>query len=260
MKLLFLPPTLSHPNPLLRTFRISCFYKPPKSLSSPMVTSTAIPPRDRVISFGKHKGKMLGTLSSSYLKWISKNLRAREFEEWAILADQVLTDPVYKDRIEWEFAERLLTGNGASFSRSGEGAAAELAELSVRFGWDYEDDAAWRKVNFGLLGTSQGGRIPRISPNRTTTGVRKAAPVKREKARVSESEGSGREKRRERLRSKRSERPTEGKTRMVLSGINGVDDSDGKIDQNWTAEIPKRFPGRESLLKKVIDHKQNSVK
>ncbi|KAM0954739.1 hypothetical protein TB2_022860 [Malus domestica] len=54
---------------------------------------------------------MLGTLPSAYLKWVSKNLRTRDFEEWAKLADQVLDDAVYRDRIEWELAENILNGN-----------------------------------------------------------------------------------------------------------------------------------------------------
>ncbi|PHT27012.1 hypothetical protein CQW23_33383 [Capsicum baccatum] len=79
--------------------------------SSRSFGSRQIPARDRVIDFGKYKGKMLGTLPSKYLKWVTKNLRARDFEEWANLADQVLSDPVYKDRIEWEFAQALLNGD-----------------------------------------------------------------------------------------------------------------------------------------------------
>ncbi|KAF6141791.1 hypothetical protein GIB67_027969 [Kingdonia uniflora] len=54
---------------------------------------------------------MLGTLPSKYLKWVSKTLRARDYEEWAKLADEVLQDPVYKDRLEWELAEKILTGD-----------------------------------------------------------------------------------------------------------------------------------------------------
>ncbi|VVB00759.1 unnamed protein product [Arabis nemorensis] len=54
---------------------------------------------------------MLGTLPSSYLKWVSKNLRAGDSEYWAKLADEVLNDDVYKDKIEWEFAEKILHGS-----------------------------------------------------------------------------------------------------------------------------------------------------
>lgn len=48
----------------------------------------SIPARDRVIEFGKYRGKMLGSLPSRYLQWISKNLRARDFEEWSKLAGE----------------------------------------------------------------------------------------------------------------------------------------------------------------------------
>ncbi|KAM2468614.1 hypothetical protein FF1_010270 [Malus domestica] len=69
------------------------------------------PARDRVINFGKYKGKMLGTLPSAYLKWVSKNLRARDFEDWVKLADQVFDNAVYWDQIEWELAENALNIN-----------------------------------------------------------------------------------------------------------------------------------------------------
>ncbi|OWM64841.1 hypothetical protein CDL15_Pgr028558 [Punica granatum] len=66
------------------------------------------------MDFGEYKGQMLGTLPSTYLRRISKNLRACNFEEWSRLADEVLEDPVYKDKIEWEFAEGVLKGNRAA--------------------------------------------------------------------------------------------------------------------------------------------------
>ncbi|KAF9663458.1 hypothetical protein SADUNF_Sadunf17G0052200 [Salix dunnii] len=94
----------------------TCSFKPNKPLGTnwphnkPLKTTTT-PITDRLIDFGKYKGKMLGTLPSTYLKWISKNLRAGYYEHWAMLADQVLQDPVYKDRLEWEFADTVLNGN-----------------------------------------------------------------------------------------------------------------------------------------------------
>ncbi|KAI9125342.1 hypothetical protein K1719_003958 [Acacia pycnantha] len=36
------------------------------------------------------------------------------------LADQVLQDPIYKDRIEWEFAENVLNGNRSREKREAE--------------------------------------------------------------------------------------------------------------------------------------------
>lgn len=104
---------------------------------------------------------MLGTLPSKYLKWVSKTLRARDFEEWAQLADQVLVDPVYKDRIEWELAEVLLNGNEISTGKNVKSPVSDLLEISERFGWDNDDKIGWSKINFELLGTSKTGRIPR---------------------------------------------------------------------------------------------------
>ncbi|XP_068657471.1 uncharacterized protein [Aristolochia californica] len=120
-----------------------------------------LPARDRVIDFGKYKGRMLGTLPSTYLKWVTKNLRARDYEEWAKLADEVLHDPYYKDRLEWEHAESILQGNDSRRSTSAK-PVADLLEISERFGWDNDDKIGWKGVDFALLGTSKGGRIPRI--------------------------------------------------------------------------------------------------
>lgn len=122
--------------------------------------SSKIPARDRVLDFGKYKGKMLGTLPSKYLKWVSNNLRARDFEEWAKLADEVLQDPVYKDRLEWELAQKVLNGDDSRASRT-ETPVSDLLEISERFGWDNDNKAAWNRIDFGLLGSSKGGRIPR---------------------------------------------------------------------------------------------------
>ncbi|KAG9439622.1 hypothetical protein H6P81_019787 [Aristolochia fimbriata] len=120
-----------------------------------------LPARDRVIDFGKYRGRMLGTLPSTYLKWVSSNLRARDYEEWAKLADQVLRDPYYKDRLEWEHAEKILQGDQSSRSTSVK-PVADLLEISELFGWDNDDKIGWKRIDFALLGTSKGGRIPRI--------------------------------------------------------------------------------------------------
>ncbi|KAL5990353.1 hypothetical protein ACLOJK_011253 [Asimina triloba] len=146
----------SSPSPAISlSFRPIAFYNQRKP------TSLQVPATDRVIDFGKYKGRMLGTLPSKYLRWVSKNLQARDFEEWAKLADQVLEDPVYKDRLEWELAEQVLTGNDPRASRT-ESAASDLLEISRRFGWDNEDKAAWSGIDFELIGTTKGRRIPRI--------------------------------------------------------------------------------------------------
>ncbi|THU56233.1 hypothetical protein C4D60_Mb11t15130 [Musa balbisiana] len=143
------------------------------SLRPRLAGSHNVPARDRIIDFGKHKGRMLGSLPSSYLRWVSRNLRARDFEEWARLADEVLQDPVYRDRLEWEALERILTGDGlrrSSFDPA-DSPVAELIEVSDRFGWDNKAKDAWAGINFELLGTSKGGRIPRVrSPSPATEG------------------------------------------------------------------------------------------
>lgn len=221
---------------------LSCSFKPHKSLIITNKPKT-IPATDRVIDFGKHKGKMLGTLPSSYLKWVSKNLRAQDFEQWAKLADQVLQDPVYKDRIEWEFAENVLTGNNNDVNKNknlatNESSVSRLLELSQRFGWDNEDQVGWSKVNFELLGTSKGGRIPRILERKE--GKKELKVDKKEKfggSLLSESE----ERRRER--------------RMrVKEKISRVKIGNGNGDGNGGGDNP--FPGREALLKKVMSSKR----
>ncbi|MQM19897.1 hypothetical protein Taro_052911 [Colocasia esculenta] len=177
------PPLLAHPSsshgspPTFHRLRLvkpisASFSSSPTSggaSGQPPLSSSRIPARDRVIDFGRHRGKMLGTLPSSYLTWVSKNLRARDYEEWARLADEVLQDPVYGDRLEWEAAERVLTGVGHKASAAAaysyapsESAVADLLDISERFGWDNEDKEGWRRVDFRLLGTSKGGRIPRL--------------------------------------------------------------------------------------------------
>ncbi|KAL2232554.1 UNVERIFIED_CONTAM: hypothetical protein Sindi_1435400 [Sesamum indicum] len=55
--------------------------------------------------------------------------------------------------------------------------------LSERFGWDNEDKEGWRKNEFGLLGTSKGGRIPRVG-----AGVEVGSVKKKEKKMVVEGE------------------------------------------------------------------------
>ncbi|KAK8274718.1 hypothetical protein V6Z12_D10G091000 [Gossypium hirsutum] len=80
---------------------------------------------------------MLGTLPSNYL---------RNYERWAKLADQVLEGPVYKGRIEWEFAENVLSGNNAKGIAAKDESSVSLLEMSERFGWDNEDKDGWSKV------------------------------------------------------------------------------------------------------------------
>ncbi|PKI34384.1 hypothetical protein CRG98_045224 [Punica granatum] len=216
-------------------------------INKPHITiAAAIPARDRVMDFGKYKGQMLGTLPSTYLRWISKNLRARDFEEWSRLADEVLEDSVYKDKIEWEFAEGLLNGNRATTSKT-ESAVSELLEISERFGWDNNDKVGWSRVNFELLGTSKGGRIPRRIHSSNGKEGRDLMSASGETSRgdglgITGGGGSGgglvlseeekrRRERRERLKSKRSERHKYG----FKSGANVVDEVMKKLGRNTDA-------------------------
>ncbi|KAF5739209.1 hypothetical protein HS088_TW12G00410 [Tripterygium wilfordii] len=227
---------------------ISCSFNPRKPLTAP-------PARDLVIDFGKYKGKMLGTLPSTYLKWISNNLRARDFEHWANLADQVLQDPVYKDRIEWEFADNILRGKDYK-NNANESADASLSEISERFGWDNGDKIGWRKVNFELLGTSNGGRIPRKVSSATNCDSESVEEerVKREKVRVLSVSEERRRGRRERMRSKKREETVGMEDKMGI-----IEEKKGKIengvdgDKSRTVEIYENpFPGREGLVKEVL--------
>uniref|UniRef100_A0A5B7B4U7 Uncharacterized protein n=1 Tax=Davidia involucrata TaxID=16924 RepID=A0A5B7B4U7_DAVIN len=270
--------TFKSKTPMIKTTRVSV-----------SVSATTIPARDRVIEFGKHKGKMLGTLPSNYLKWVSKNLRARDFEEWAKLADRVLEDPVYRDRIEWELAEKVLNGDISSssvLSRSDGGAVSELLEISERFGWDNEDKVGWRRINFALLGTSKGGRIPRLLSD--SSGLERDLRLKRGNNRACGGGGGEvarggerRRERRERIRLKRSGGGgsqlglTEKMTRLGVGekGRDAFDDDDDDDDDDdgvsfesnqenhndWMVENHSPFPGREALLKKVLKAKGNRL-
>uniref|UniRef100_A0A803M9U0 Uncharacterized protein n=1 Tax=Chenopodium quinoa TaxID=63459 RepID=A0A803M9U0_CHEQI len=221
----------------LRPSNIPCSQKP--KTSSFTVTFASLPARDRIIDFGKYKGRMLGTLPSNYLKWVSNNLRARDFEEWAKLADQVLEDPVYKDRIEWEYAERLLNGDVVHTNTKSEGVVAELLEISQRFGWDNDDKVGWSKVDYQLLGTSKGDRSEGCSRE---VGVRER-----------------RLERRDRLRMQR--RVSNVKNSSRFNNVVGEEDegseyrkSNESSEQNSGVYNP--FPGRETLLKKALNRRR----
>lgn len=213
------------------------------------IRSTNIPARDRVIDFGKYKGKMLGTLPSKYLKWVTKNLRARDFEEWAQLADQVLSDPIYKDRIEWEFAQNLLNGDVSAAGK--QSAVSELLDISTRFGWDNDDKLGWSKIDFELLGTSKGGRIPRLSdsPNKTT-GVEDKKASDGVDSPQEEGEKDNRERRRERIRLQR--RKNESGSTISITQRRASSDHFNPPIRSFDTATPSRFPGRESLLKKAL--------
>ncbi|XP_021297171.1 uncharacterized protein LOC110426295 [Herrania umbratica] len=249
-------------SPISLSLRLPSSPKPRRASSAS--APRTIPATDFVIDFGKHKGKMLGTLPSNYLKWMSKNLRARDYEHWANLADQVLQDPVYQDRIEWEFAENVLHGNNAklttndSFLSGNQSAVSMLLEISERFGWDNEDKAGWRKVNFEVLGTSKGGRIPRVAD--MNDGESKSGREGKEVKPGDGVLGEKRRERRERVRLK-TEVKLEIKQKSGDSFGHGVDggvrlDRSQGSDKDRTVEIYNPFPGREALLKKVRNNRR----
>ncbi|CAI9767128.1 unnamed protein product [Fraxinus pennsylvanica] len=247
----------------LRSSAFYCFHTNPKTPIPPPLrrTNTAIPvipPRDRVIDFGKYKGKMLGTLPSTYLRWVSKNLRAQDFEEWAKLCDEVLIDPVYKDRIEWEFAEKILNGdvlgNSSVPANGNQNAVSELLEISQRFGWDNEDKAGWSKIDFGLLGSSKGSRIPRIGDEIRSV-EKKMQKLKKNEETSDEGDGERRRRtRRERLKSKNGTIPTAAE-RMRKLGI--LDDKKEFVanQREEGGKIISPFPGREAMLKKIMNNR-----
>lgn len=205
---------------------------------------------------------MLGSLPSSYLKWVSKNLRAGDTEYWAKLADEVLEDDVYKDRIEWEFAEKVLHGSDESIkekqNRGDVSSVSMLLEISERFGWDNEDKIGWSKVNFELLGTSRGGRIPRLGESRGDMVRRRRREVKKKEGEEEDGSGWRRRERRERMRQSlgREKENVDGKTvnRTDQKGVLGrLEEVENQIEP----KIHSPFPGRESLLKKVMNKRRS---
>ncbi|CAN8321398.1 unnamed protein product [Cochlearia groenlandica] len=239
--------------------------KNPKPLN-PKLQIETLSARDIPIDFGKHKGKMLGSLPSSYLKWVSKNLRAGDSEYWAKLADQVLEDDVYKDRIEWEFAENILHGSDDKAlnitkqsknigEREEISSVSMLLEISERFGWDNEDKIAWSRINFELLGTSKSCRIPRLMKRGEMVSRRRE--FKREEKEEDEN-GCRRRERRERMRKSLGKEDDDGKS-VNSSQEKGILGKLGRIEKRIEIENKKihnsPFPGRESLLKKVMNKK-----
>lgn len=239
---------------------IICSFKPKKPPPSSTSKWHITPARDRVIDFGKYKGKMLGALPSTYLKWVSNNLRAGDFEHWAKLADQVLEDPVYQDRLEWEFADSVLNGNKNASLSMEDSAVSTLLEISERFGWDNDDKVGWSKLNFELLGTSKGGRIPRICS--TVKEMKDLGTEKEEKDRILSENEIRRKERRERAKLRSKDEKKQEKLGILRrtkdSFVNGVrEEMEQRGDQEeWTAEIKNPFPGREALLKKVLQNKK----
>lgn len=213
---------------------------------------------------------MLGSLPSTYLKWVSKNLRAGDYEEWARLSDDVLEDPIYKDRIEWEFAEKILNGGVLRSKYENGSTVDELLELSERFGWDNDDKLGWSRIDFGLLGTSKGGRIPRLGVESTRRVFEKMEHGKK----ISTSGGKdgdvngGVERRRARrerlkLRTKKIENDSNGGGTLGTFDENVIDGANKTSSMNLSGgngDGSSRFPGRQSLLKKAVSHKKKIVR
>ena len=128
-----------------------------------------------MIDSGKHKGRMLGMLPPSYLRWVVAELDYRDTLVWARLAREVLDDPVYVDRVEWEHAHRFLRGDSkfdyGYYDDDGDGPLQEMAE---HFGWYLSNEDGWGRLDFRLLATSYGGRIPRKADRRQSTGSNRA--------------------------------------------------------------------------------------
>ncbi|CAI5498048.1 unnamed protein product [Closterium sp. Naga37s-1] len=81
-----------------------------------------------------------------------------DLAEWAELAEAVLADPVYRDRLEWFEYERRLHRDGAA-------AAVQYARDA---GWvDMTDTFAWSGVDMEMLGTSFTKPIPRTHTSGT---------------------------------------------------------------------------------------------
>ncbi|XP_074297684.1 uncharacterized protein LOC141628438 [Silene latifolia] len=166
---------------------------------------------------------MLGTLPSTYLKWVSNNLRARDFEEWAHLADQVLQDPVYNDHVEWEYADKLLNRNVSGLNSK------------------------------SMLGTSKGVRIPRIKEGSKPAEVRDSGKKNDVKLSVEET----RNERRERLRMRRSVRNVDDSTWGY--NVGEEEGRKGGAESRAGGEVPgvyNPFPGRETFLKKVLNRRK----
>lgn len=89
---------------------------------------------------------------------MTKNLKGTMLSEWADYAQEVLDDPLYMDRIEWEKVEKLLVHSHDLAQLSNSRDALAPARM---YGWDIDNESAWSGVNFALLGTTKGGKIPR---------------------------------------------------------------------------------------------------
>lgn len=222
-RLVRLPPHISHRHHrgpcrarLLRPLRAAPPTTPPPAPSSR-------PARDRVIEFGKYKGQMLGTLPPSYLRWVVAELDYGDTAAWASLARDVLDDPVYVDRVEWEHAHRFLRGD-SDYDYAYDDGDGPLQEMAERFGWDLSDEEGWGRLDLRLIGTSYGGRIPRKGARMQSTGRSNDSLGGAKKASMfdvgADPDGARgkRDERRERMRMRREDQVRTSK--MGMLGVN----------------------------------------
>uniref|UniRef100_A0A0D9VPC4 Uncharacterized protein n=1 Tax=Leersia perrieri TaxID=77586 RepID=A0A0D9VPC4_9ORYZ len=234
--------------------------KPIRLLSSPRAaaspgpgasSSSSRPARDRAIDFGKHRGQMLGTLPPSYLRWVVAELDYGDTAAWASLAREVLDDPVYIDRVEWEHAHRFLRGDTDYDGGDGE-EDGPLQEMADRFGWDLSDEEGWSRLDFRLLGTSYGGRIPRKGGRKQTTSSGSSSLGGAKNARNLFDIGSDRDglrgkrdERRERMRMRRETQVRNVKLDML--GVNaGVKDDGARGTRRMAPR--NRMTGKNDIL------------
>lgn len=142
----------------------------------------------------------------------------------------------------------MLTGDGSARSKL-ENSAAELLEISQRFGWDYEDRDAWSRVDFALLGTSSGGRIPRkSSPKDGILGGESESMGKERKVGIFTT---GKEEKEEvdrrvmRRARRRKEKEMEKRSREDEDVVK-MEKKDGNAEKVFDV-----FPGRRGLLQKI---------
>ncbi|KAF3328096.1 hypothetical protein FCM35_KLT06702 [Carex littledalei] len=198
---------------------------------------TSKPPRDIKIKIGRYKGRMLGTLPPSYLKWLSNPDVSDpdiylSLATWSDLAKQVLQDPVYQDRIEWEPAWKIFTGEGRGNFYESESFDWKKAynDIGEKYGWDMDDKEGWSKVKRELIGTSFSARIPRKKDRRSK--LRASESVKSEvieKKKRPVLVGGKKGERIERMRMKREKLP--GRIE-VKEAVNKSEDSGYLDDQN----------------------------
>lgn len=249
-------------------------------------------PRDRILDFGAHKGKRLGAIPPRYLKWIVKEGKKPDFDKvevfnkdgdlvdnpldyWALAAEKVLSDPLYRDRIEWEEVWGESKMEEAHLWR----------EKEKIFGWVERDDReAWRGVDYRLLGTSFTKPIPRVGYGGRTAKVK----LQRNKGSVKKVILPGPENDAERRRALRRTRRLQAKEGELLVGdkreevlvssgeesrVRGVKDgslsnnfadkssdnfSSNKVSEKFSESSSgtvtiSRFPGRRNLLSRVAE-------